>query len=161
MNIRAAFIHNVSDALASVGVIIAGTLILLYDWTEADLIVTFIISAYVIYQGATLMGGTIRILMESVPDNVSVTDLVREMSEVDRVEDVHHVHVWELDEQHRALEAHIVAVFDDLEQMEQIKSELKTLLTESFAIDHCTLEMEAPPTLEVASEHPSSVIPPH
>src|SRR3546814_4959953 len=50
INVKAAFVHNVSDALASVGVIVAGTLILLYDLYVADLVVTVAIAAYVLYQ---------------------------------------------------------------------------------------------------------------
>ncbi|MEZ4524201.1 MAG: cation diffusion facilitator family transporter, partial [Thermomicrobiales bacterium] len=93
MNIRAAFIHNVSDALASLGVMIAGTLILLYDWTEADLIATIVVSAYVIYQGSTMIGSSIRVLMESVPEDVSIDELVETMESIDGVEGIHHVHV--------------------------------------------------------------------
>ena len=56
INMKAAFLHNVSDALASVGVIVAGVLILLYDLTIADLVITLIIAGYVIWQGAVLHG---------------------------------------------------------------------------------------------------------
>lgn len=158
MNIRAAFVHNVSDALASLGVMIAGTLILLYDWTEADLVATGIISAYVIYQGVTLMRGTIRVLMESVPEDISVDEVVEAMETVEGVIDIHHLHIWQLDEQHRALEAHVVADFESLERLERIKRDLKDLLGERFELGHCTLEMEAP---EMPGEHRTELIPPH
>ena len=70
MNIRAAFIHNVSDAMASVAVIIAGTLIILYQWYIVDLIATAVISIYVIYHGVLLMIESCKILMQAAPKHV-------------------------------------------------------------------------------------------
>src|SRR3546814_18908912 len=64
LNIKAAFLHNVSDALASVGVIVAGTLILLYQLYVADLVMTVLIAAYVLYQGFSLLPKTLKLLME-------------------------------------------------------------------------------------------------
>ena len=95
INVKAAFLHNVSDALASVGVIIAGTLIILYDLFVADLVVTLLIAAYVLYQGFSMIGRTIRILMGATPEDVDFDALLQAMQQVDGVEGVHHVHVWE------------------------------------------------------------------
>ena len=106
LNVKAAFIHNVSDALASVGVIVAGTLILLYDLTIADLLATVAISGYILYQGVTLIGRTIRILMESVPEDIRRDGVVRELQAIDGVLDVHHIHTCQLDEESHAFEAH-------------------------------------------------------
>jgi cobalt-zinc-cadmium efflux system protein len=76
MNIRAAFVHNVADALGSVGVIIAGTLILLYDWQIVDPIVTLAIAGYILWQAFTEIGGAIRMLMLGTPPEVDVTQLI-------------------------------------------------------------------------------------
>ena len=62
MNIKAAFLHNVSDALASVGVVIAGTLILLYGWYWADTVLTLMIAGYVLWQGFSMLPKTIHLL---------------------------------------------------------------------------------------------------
>ena len=108
LNIRAAFVHNVSDALASVAVIVAGTLILLYDWYWADLAATVLISGYVLYQGVTMMRATVRILLEGVPSDIRLEDVASALAALPGVDEVHHLHVWQLDENHRALEAHLV-----------------------------------------------------
>ncbi|NOX49058.1 MAG: cation transporter, partial [Gammaproteobacteria bacterium] len=76
MNIRAAFLHNVSDALASLGVIIAGSLIILYDWYWTDTLLTLLIAGYVLYQAATLLPKTIHILMEGTPEDISINDVI-------------------------------------------------------------------------------------
>lgn len=76
LNIRAAFVHNVTDALASLGVIVAGTLILLYDLIVADLLVTVAISGYVIYQAMGLLPRTVRLLMGAMPDDLEYDAIV-------------------------------------------------------------------------------------
>lgn len=140
LNMKAAFLHNVSDALASIGVIAAGVLILLYDLYIADLIITAIIAAYVIYQGATLMPRTVRLLMGAVPDDVEFDAIAQALREVSGVASLHHVHIWSLDEHHRALEAHIVPRDSSLHAFEAVKAEARTMLSERFSIGHATLE---------------------
>lgn len=150
MNIKAAFVHNVSDALASVGVIVAGTLIILFEWYWTDLVVTLAISAYILYQGATMIGGAIRVLMDSAPKDFSLSRMVDEVMALDRVRDIHHVHVWHLDEERVALEAHVL-VDDDttMPQVEEVKRQIEAVLHEYYHIDHATLEFE----VSKADEH--------
>ena len=140
MNIRAAFLHNVSDALASVGVIVAGSLILLYGWYWTDTALTLLIAGYVLYQAATMLPKTIHILMEGTPENISIDDVISTMEYVDGVSNVHHVHVWQLDEHKNALEAHVV--IDDFSDTEIVKTSLKAELERCFNISHSTLEFE-------------------
>ncbi len=143
INIRAAFLHNVSDALASAGVILAGTLILLFRWYWTDTLLTLLISAYVLYQAASLLPQTVRILMQSTPDGIAVPEVVAAMEEVEGVVGVHHVHIWQLDEQNNALEAHVAIA--DLCRSEEIKAALKERLASRFKIAHSTLELETAP----------------
>jgi len=140
MNIRAAFLHNVSDALASVGVIVAGTLILLYDWYWTDTVLTLLIAGYVLYQAATLLPKTIHILMQGTPEDISINEVIQAMEQVKGVSNVHHVHIWQLDEHKNALEAHVV--IDDFVETETVKIALKTELEQRFGIAHSTLEFE-------------------
>ncbi|HEC18352.1 MAG TPA: cation transporter [Gammaproteobacteria bacterium] len=139
VNIRAAFLHNVSDALASVGVVIAGSLILLYGWYWTDTVMTLAIAGYVLYQAATLLPTTIHILMQGTPENLTVEEVIRAMQAVDGVSNVHHVHIWQLDEHQNALEAHVI--IDDFANTETIKTAIKHEL-EKFGIGHSTLEFE-------------------
>ena len=143
LNVRAAFVHNVSDALASVAVIVAGTLILLYDWYWADVAATVLISAYVLYQGVTMMRDTVRILLEGVPPDIRLEEVASALAEIPGVHGVHHLHVWQLDETHRALEAHVV-VKDDAIDAVTLKAAARRILMERFRIGHSTLELELP-----------------
>ena len=140
LNIRAAFLHNVSDALASVGVIVAGTLILLYDLYVADLIITLLIAGYVLHQGFSLMPRTVRILMGGTPDDLEFDRIVAAVRVVEGVLDLHHVHIWSLDEHNRSLEAHVVPESAELEAFEQVKARIRSELANSFGIEHATLE---------------------
>lgn len=140
MNIRAAFLHNVSDALASVGVIISGIVILLYEWYWMDTVLTLLIASYVLYQAATLLPKTVHLLMEGVPENIVIDEVIRVMEQVEGVLNVHHVHIWQLDEHNNALEAHVV--IDDFIETETIKAVLKAELEQNFSIAHSTLEFE-------------------
>ncbi len=140
LNIRAAFLHNVSDALASVGVIVAGSLILLYGWYWADTVMTLAIAGYVLYQAATMLPTTIHILMQGTPENLSIQEVISTMEKINGVNNVHHVHIWQLDEQQIALEAHVVIA--DFMNTEQIKMALKSSLEQQFSISHSTLEFE-------------------
>lgn len=140
LNIKAAFLHNVSDALASVGVIIAGTMILLYQLYVADLVITVMIASYVLYQGFSLLPKTVRLLMGAVPDDVEFDAIVKALRETDGVADLHHVHIWSLDEHKRALEAHLVPDDQSLPRFEDVKSRVRTMLADQFSIEHATLE---------------------
>lgn len=140
LNIKAAFLHNVSDALASLGVIVAGTLIILYNWYLADLVVTVLIAAYVLWQGLSLMPRTIRLLMAAVPDDVDLDAIVEALRRSDGVQDIHHVHVWSLDEHRRALEAHLLVGDGSLAAFERTKASVRKMLARDFAIEHATLE---------------------
>ncbi|MDP1912104.1 cation diffusion facilitator family transporter [Brevundimonas sp.] len=153
LNIRAAFLHNVSDALASVGVIIAGVLILLYDLYVADLIITLVISAYVLWQGFSLLPKTIRILMGATPDDLEFDRIVAAIATVPGVSGLHHVHVWSVDEHTRSLEAHIVLATGSMKAFELTKNRIRAVLKSDFSIAHATLE---PCTADLSSD-PASV----
>ncbi len=140
INMRAAFLHNVSDALASVGVIVAGTFIILYEWYWTDTLLTLLIAGYVLYQAVTLLPRTIHILMQGAPEEVAVDEVIQTMEGVDGVSNVHHLHIWQLDEHSNALEAHVVIT--DFSQSEVVKSALKSELEQRYAITHSTLEFE-------------------
>ena len=140
LNIKAVFLHNLTDALASIGVILTGAAILWYEWIWTDSAMTLAIAGYVLWQSINEMPKVIHILMEGVPHDVEIEDVIVAMQEVMGVADVHHIHVWRLDEHRIALEAHVL--LEEKDSMEQVKKELKYLLEDQFSIGHSTLEFE-------------------
>ena len=142
LNMKAAFLHNLADALTSIGVIIAGALILLYQWYWVDTLLTFLIAGFVLWQGIIMLPKTIHLLMEGTPENLSSDEIKASMEEAKDVEDVHHIHIWNLDEHRIALEAHVVVATNELQEVEVIKRKLKEILKDQFKITHSTLEFE-------------------
>jgi len=142
INIESAFVHIVADALASVAVVAGGAAILFYGWIWIDPLLTALISAYILWQSGNLLRRTTRILMESAPPGFDFEGMVAAMEAVDDVCEVHHVHVWQLDEHRTAVEAHVVVNEDDLDAMEAIKTKLKDQLASQFDVGHATLEFE-------------------
>ena len=141
-NIRALFLHNLSDALASVAVIVGGTLIILYDMRWVDPAITIGIAIYILYLAFAEIGGPIRTLMLGSPPDLDGGEVVAVLRQTDGVRDVHHVHLWQMEENAPALDAHIVAEDASWDRLEQIKAELKTRIGAEFGIDHSTLEFE-------------------
>lgn len=145
INIRSAYVHIMSDAFSSVGVIVAGWLILQYELFIVDTILTLIIAGYILWQSYYMLRETIDILMESTPTEIELDEIMLAMQEVAGVLDIHHLHVWRLDENNILLESHVVIDESDMNSMESIKSSLKDLLDRSFNIQHSTLEFEFEP----------------
>lgn len=142
MNIRAAFLHNVADALGSVAVIVAGTLILLYDWRLIDPLVTLGIAAYILWMAFSEIGGTIRILMLGAPPGVESAEVISAIEALAQVADVHHLHLWEIDEHITSLEAHIAIEAGAWGEADAIKFAVRDLLADRFGISHSILELE-------------------
>ena len=153
VNIRAAFLHNVSDALGSVAVILAGTLIILYGWTWVDPAVTLLIAGYILWMAFSEIGGVIRILMLGSPPMLAPADVLREAGEVDGVAGLHKAHLWQIDEHRAALQAHLVVQDDAWSDADGIKDRVKALLKARFGIDHVVLEMEC---ARHACDHPEA-----
>lgn len=142
VNIRAAFLHNVADALGSVAVIFAGTLILLYDWRLIDPLVTVLIAGYILWQSFAEIGPVIRILMLGSPADMENAQVEAAVRDVAGVADIHHVHLWQMDEHRTSLDAHLVIDAGRWNDADGIKAAVKAVLHDRFGIGHSTLELE-------------------
>ncbi|MBR9803153.1 cation transporter [bacterium] len=142
LNVRAAFIHNIVDALGSVAVLLGAGAIIWFDWTWVDPVITLLIASYVLLQVFKMFPQATRVLMEGTPVDLDLKELVKRVEQIDGVSGTHHVHVWELDEQHRALEAHVIIQKGNPDVLESIKRKIKHSLSDEFQIQHSTLEFE-------------------
>ncbi|MBW8637103.1 cation diffusion facilitator family transporter [Hoeflea sp. WL0058] len=142
INIRAAFLHNVADALGSIAVIIAGTAIILYDWRLVDPLVTLLIAGYILWQSFSEIGDVIRILMLGRPSDIQTASVLEAIRKVNGVTGVHHLHFWQMQEHENALEAHLVIEAGLWDHADAIKQSVKEALMERFGIRHSTLELE-------------------
>ena len=141
-NMRAAFLHNVADALGSVAVLAVGFLVWRFGWTIADPIATLGIAGYVLWHTFAEVGPTIRLLMLGAPPGLDA-DAVREaMMAEDGVANVHHLHLFEMEEGRPALTATVTLAEGRWAEGDAIKVALKQRLAQEFGIDHATLEIE-------------------
>ena len=142
VNIRAAFLHNVADALGSVAVIVAGTLILLFNWWIIDPIVTLMIAGYILWMAFKEIGEVIRILMLASPDGIDADEVIAAVLAVENVSGVHNARFWRLDEHVDAFDAHIALAPGTWGHADAIKAQIKAVLAERFGIERSTLELE-------------------
>ena len=138
MNIKAAFIHNVSDAMASIVVIIAGTLIILYQWYVIDLIATILISLYVIYHGVLLLKASCSILMQAAPLDFDQQLISKKLLQQFAIAQIHSIKAWQLDD--NTTHCEIVLQTDTPIELNAIKH----YLHDEFAIEHCIIEVVRP-----------------
>lgn len=141
MNIRAAFLHNLADAMASVAVILGGVLVLLFGWHWVDPLLTLVIAGYVLWHGLSAIGGAVRILMLGAPEDMDPREVIAAMNAEPEVLDVHHVHLWRFDEDRVSLEAHLVLA--EHAAAARAKARIRERLRREYGIWHVTLETEA------------------
>ncbi len=140
LNVHAAFLHVVADALGSVGAILAALAIEAFGWRLADPIVAFAIAALVLGSAVRLVRSSVDVLMESAPRHIDVSRLANEMRALPGAVGVHDLHVWTLTSGYHAVSAHVdVAPGIDPAPM---LARLVSLARERFAIDHTTFQIE-------------------
>ncbi|NDW45699.1 cation diffusion facilitator family transporter [Ruegeria sp. PrR005] len=142
MNIRAAFLHNVADALGSVAVIVAGSAVIWFGWIWVDPLVTLMIALYILWHVWSEAGAAIQVLMLGTPPGLEPERVASYVEGVEGVQAVHHVHLWSLQENAAALTAHLVIAPGAWSQADAIKARVKSGLEREFSIEHTTLEVE-------------------
>lgn len=157
LNVKSTFLHMIADALATVGVIIAGVAVIVWGPNVAwiDPVVTALIAFYIFWHGGRELKATIAVLVDSAPKGFDYDGMVATLGALPDVVDVHHVHVWRRDERTLAVEAHLGLREVTLLRATQLKEGLKRALKERFAVDHAMLEIE----LAQAVDHDASAVP--
>lgn len=142
LNIRAAVLHQLGDAASCVA-IIAGAVVIHYTgWLAIDPLLSFLISLVIIWSAWGIFKDSLNILLEGLPKGLNLDTVVRELRQVDGVEDVHDLHIWSLGSDARALSAHLV--IDDMPPSESncILRGVNALLARRFDIHHTTIQFE-------------------
>jgi cobalt-zinc-cadmium efflux system protein len=146
LNIRAALVHMVADAGASVATIAAGAAVLLWNANLVDPLISVGIAALVLYSAWKLLRDTTQVLMEGAPEGLDVVEVERTLAQEEGVESVHHLHLWNIASDVPALSAHVVLRDDVSLHDAQLRGErLKDALRSGFGIEHATLELECHP----------------
>jgi cobalt-zinc-cadmium efflux system protein len=143
MNMRSAYLHLLTDMLASIAVLIGGLLMKFYEIYWVDSLLTLVIALYLIWVGFDLLKDSFHVLMLFAPENIPVTDIVNEVQQLEDIKNVHHVHVWQLNEEEIHFEAHIDFKNDiSLSQFDAILVKIEELLYHKFHINHVNIQPE-------------------
>ncbi len=143
LNVRTAYIHLLGDTLSSFGVVFGGIVVYLWKWYLVDPILTVIIGIYILKEGIHAFLEAVEILMESTPPHLDLNYIKTVVEEIDGVENIHHLHVWRLDDRSILLEAHIDVSSDiKVSEADKLREEIQELLHRKFGIEHVTLQME-------------------
>jgi cobalt-zinc-cadmium efflux system protein len=143
LNMRAAFVHMAADAAGSLGAMTAGAAVLIWDVGWADPVVSILIAVLVLWSAWSLLRDTVHVLLEGTPRGMDAVEVRNALASEAEVEEVHHVHLWNIASDMPALSAHVVLGGEVTLHEAQLRGEkLKALLAERFGIEHATLELE-------------------
>ena len=140
LNLRASIIHLAGDTLASVGVVLAGFLVVTLGWEVVDPLVAIMIGVVIIVSAWKVLRDAVLVLFEASPSHIDPEAVGTAMVGVPGVQEVHDLHVWSVSSDFPAMSAHVIvgAGID----CHHVRSVLETLLSERFQIGHATLQME-------------------
>lgn len=143
MNMKSAYLHLLTDMMASVAVLIGGLLMKYYEVFWVDSVLTFAIALYLIWMGFDLLKDSTKVLMLFTPEDIPIKKIVEEINNFEAIKNVHHVHVWQLNEEEIHLEAHIDFNADiTLSQFNTILHKIEDLLFNKYDINHINIQPE-------------------
>jgi cobalt-zinc-cadmium efflux system protein len=142
LNMRSAYLHLFGDMLTSVAVLAGGLTIKYLGWFWTDSVFSMAIAFYLLYMSWGIFRSSLRIIMQFTPEEVNIHKIVKEIEVINGVNNVHHVHVWQINEHDLMFEAHI-DVYEDIKisDFERILGRIRDIL-HRYNIDHSTIQPE-------------------
>jgi len=143
LNMRSAYLHLLTDMMASVAVLIGGLLMKFYSMFWVDSVLTLLIALYLIWVGYDLLIKATKILMLFTPEDIDIKDVVRAINKIPKVSKLHHIHLWQLNDDELHLEAHLDLIENTtITEFDTILSEVEEVLFHEFKINHVTIQPE-------------------
>lgn len=143
LNMRSALVHMLADAAGSVAAVAAGVAVIVWGVDGVDPVASMVIAALVVWAAAQLLRESAHVLLEGTPPGIDPVAVEAAMADVEGIETVHHLHVWNLASDVPALSAHLVIEGEvSLHEAQRRAGEVRARLAERFGIGHATLEVE-------------------
>ena len=143
LNMRAVYLHFLSDALSSVGVMVGGVVIYYFDAYWMDPLLTVLIGLYILKESYEILKESANILMQGTPKTVDIDEIAEELEKMDAIKNIHHVHIWALDEHTLFFEAHVNLQNDILvSELSDVYAKLEQVLKGRFGVTHLTIQFE-------------------
>ncbi len=142
LNMRAAFLHVISDMLGSVGAIVAALLIMFFGWEWADPLASMIVAILVLNSGFHVTKDSVHVLMEGTPSNIEIDSIIQTIRNTQSVIDLHDLHIWSITSGQNALSCHVVV--DDSLTLKNCQVVLQNLEHKllHLGIGHMTVQLE-------------------
>jgi cobalt-zinc-cadmium efflux system protein len=144
INIRAAYLEVLSDAVSSLGVLAAGLVVITTGWYLVDPLMSVGIAIFIVPRTWRLLTQAVNVLLEGTPAHLSLEEVETAIVQVPGVCRVHDLHVWTLTSGHEAMSAHVVVT--DLRDSERLLQALHALVHTRFGIDHTTIQLDPEPS---------------
>lgn len=143
LNVKAAYLHLMGDTLSSVAVVIGGIFIYIYHIWWLDPVLTFIIGIYILKETVGILKQAYEILMQSTPTEIDINKIKQNLEKIEGVENIHHVHVWKLNDSQIHFECHLDLKNDiRISETDELLSIVKASLKDQFSIEHTTIQFE-------------------
>lgn len=142
INIRAAYVHLLSDAVSSLGVIIGAFFIMMFNVTWVDPLLTILISGYILKETYDIIKEAVDVIMMSSPAEIDMNELQRMIEAIPGVRNIHHVHLWRMNDSDIHFEAHIDVDDMPVSNTAEIRKQIETTLHDKHDINHTTLQFE-------------------
>lgn len=147
INIKAAYLHLLGDALTSLAVIIGAVLIWLFQIYWVDPIITILISVYIFVHTLGVLKESVTILMQMAPSQVKVGEIEKRLLKIPEIQNVHHIHLWNLTDKLIHFECHLILTEDkQVSETNEIQEKVRKVLHDEFDIEHVTIQFEFDPT---------------
>jgi cobalt-zinc-cadmium efflux system protein len=142
LNIKSAYLHLLSDAVVSFGIVIGGILIFYTHYFWIDAAMSIVIALVILFSTWSLLKHSLRLSLDAVPENMNIAEVKLAVEKIPGVKNIHHIHLWAISTTRNALTAHLaVDEKKSLAEIESIKLRVKHEL-EHLNIQHATLEVE-------------------
>lgn len=142
LNVRAAWIHMLGDAVSCVGIIVGAVVIHYTGWLRADPVLSVLIGAAIIWTAWDILKDSLNILLEGLPKGVNLAEVTGEIRKIDGVIDVHDLHIWSLGSEAHAMSCHVLIEDMPPSESDSILRNLNRVVCGQFAIDHTTIQFE-------------------
>ncbi len=143
MNMRSAYLHLITDMAASGAVLIGGLLMKYFEWFWVDSLLTVLIALYLLIMGYALLKTSFKVLMLFTPDDLNLEVITEVVCKIPEIKNMHHIHIWQLNEQETHLEAHLDFYKDvTLSEFDVVLTKVEELLFHDFGINHVTIQPE-------------------
>lgn len=143
INMKSAYLHLLTDMLASVAVLVGGLLMKFFGWFWVDSVMTILIAIYLIVVGVDLLKTSTKMLMLFTPEHIDIKEMVREVHKIPGVNKLHHIHVWHLNDEELHLEAHLDCSEDiKMSEFNDLLHQVELVLFEKFHINHINIQPE-------------------